>query len=393
MENPKENNIPYTLSHILIIFAMLAILIVSNLYIMIPLLGNVATTFSISTSEASLSISVFSFFYACGLIFFGPLSERFGLKETICTGLFVLIILMAAGFFMTNFSTLLLLRALQGFWAASFAPVSFIYVLNVLNIEHRGIAIGVINTGFLSAGVIGQLLSSSVNIVYGWQSIFLTLAILYSFLLIYSLNKLPRPRKQKQSRSIPTLLRTIISIPFRQDLKRLYFITFTTLLAFVAYYTALENFFSTNTDATPSTTLMVRGFGLIGLIITIYSTKIGTRFGYENTILFGLTLKLIGLLFSGTINVYLIAFGSIVFVAGVAIIIPSLIQLIGYKGGHDRSLTISMYSFILLLGASFGSGITVFSSYFIQLFTLATLLFGSFIIILIEKSGSNIKKT
>ncbi len=379
----------YKLGHILTIFALLAVFIVSNLYIMIPLLGNISNTFSISTSEASLSISVFSFFYACGLIFFGPLSERFGLKETICSGLVVLIILMLAGYFMTSFNTLLFLRGLQGFWAATFAPVSFIYVLTVLKVEHRGLTIGMINTGFLSAGVIGQLLSTSVTLVVDWQGIFLTLAILYFLILIYVLKKLPRPEKPQQARSVLTLLRLLLKIPLRNDLRRLYFITFTTLFAFVAYYTALENMFLHYLNTPPTTALLVRGLGLIGLVITIYAEKIARHFSYESTIRYGILLKFIGLLFSGTINVYLVGVGSIIFVAGVAIIIPSLIHLIGVKGGQDRNLTISMYSFILLLGASVGSGISIFSSYSIQLFALACLLLCSFFTITLEKKHIN----
>ncbi|MCT8136551.1 hypothetical protein H1D32_01480 [Anaerobacillus sp. CMMVII] len=67
MDHSKSVN--YVFSHILIIFAFLAILIVSNLYILIPLLGEISETFLISTTEASLSISVFSFFMQLALSF------------------------------------------------------------------------------------------------------------------------------------------------------------------------------------------------------------------------------------------------------------------------------------------------------------------------------------
>lgn len=382
----QVNNIPYALGHILVIFALLAVLIVSNLYIMIPLLGSVAETYLITPIEAGLSISVFSFFYAFGLIFFGPLSERFGLKETICLGLFFLIILMVVSFFTSNFINFLIVRGLQGFWAASFAPVSFIYVLNVLSFEHRGIAIGVINTGFLSAGVIGQLLSSSINLILNWQWIFLTLAVFYSLLFIYSIKKLPRPTKNNQSRTIISLIKLLVSLPLRNDLRKLYFITFTTLLAFVAYYTSLESFFQHTLSLSPQATLSVRAFGLIGLLLTIYSGKIASKIGFENTIILGLLLKITGLILSTITNIFFIGVGSIIFVGGISIIIPSLIQLIGEKGGQIRSLTISMYSFILLLGASFGSGISLFSNYYLQIAALSFLLICSLSFTILEKN-------
>ncbi|MFN7252717.1 MAG: MFS transporter [Anaerobacillus sp.] len=385
-----EQNVNYSFGHILIIFAMLALLIVSNIYIMIPLLANVTDTFLITTTEATLSISVFSFFYAFGLIFFGSVSERFGLKETICTGLFALIVLMIVNYFVTNFTIFLIVRGLQGFVGASFAPVSFIYVLNVLSKKHQGITIGVINTGFLSAGVIGQVLSSSVNLLFHWQAIFLTLAFLYSLLFIYSLKKLARPHKKRQQRSLSKLLTTLVKLPWRSDLRRLYFVTFTTLLAFVAYYTTLESLFVQSLSLSPKTTIFVRAIGLLGLILTIYSGRIATRFGFKNTIIIGLLLTLIGLFLSGIINIYFIALGSVTLVAGTAIIIPSLIQLIGNRGGKNRSLTISMYSFILLLGASFSSVISLFDNYYSKLLTLSLLLLLSMLSIILEKRRSTL---
>jgi MFS transporter, YNFM family, putative membrane transport protein len=385
-----EQNVNYSLGHILFIFALLAILIVSNLYIMIPLLANVVDTFLITTTEATLSISVFSFFYAFGLIFFGSISERFGLKETICTGLLALILLMIVNYFVTNFTLFLIVRGLQGFWAASFAPVSFIYVLSVLSKKHHGITIGVINTGFLSAGVIGQVLSSAVNLFFHWQAIFLTLALLYSLLFIYSLKKLARPLKKRQPRTLYKLLAILVKLPWRSDLRRLYFITFNTLLVFVAFYTTLEGLFQQTLSLSPKTIILVRAIGLFGLIITIYSGRIATRFGFNNTIIIGLLLTLIGLFLSGIINIYFIALGSVTLVAGTAIIIPSLIQLIGNRGGENRSLTISMYSFILLLGASFSSGISLFSNYYSKLLTLSFLLLLSLLSIILEKRRSTL---
>ncbi|MCT8136550.1 MFS transporter [Anaerobacillus sp. CMMVII] len=325
------------------------------------------------------------FFYAVGLIFFGPLSERFGLKETICFGLLILSMLMIISFFITNFTNFLIIRGLQGFWAASFAPVSFIYVLNVLEKKHHGITVGVINTGFLSAGVLGQLLSSSVNLFFHWQAIFLTLAISYIALLIYAIKKLPKPQIKQEKRSLIQLIRLLAKLPLQKDLKKLYFITFTTLLAFVAYYTSLENFFQHTLSLSEQAIFAIRAFGLIGLIVTVFSVKIGHRIGFENTIIAGLLLSLLGLILSMITNIFIIAFGTIAFVAGIAIIIPSLIHLLGVKGGENRSLTISMYSFILLLGASLGSGISIVSNYFSQIVTLLFLLVGSLIVTLLEK--------
>ncbi|OIJ21546.1 hypothetical protein BKP45_02055 [Anaerobacillus alkalidiazotrophicus] len=385
MDNLQFNKKDYSMFHIITFFSLTAIFIVSNLYIMIPLLDSVSITFSISTTQASLSISAFSFFYAFGLIFFGSLSERFGLKETISVGLFILTILMIVSYYISNFSAFLILRGFQGFWAATFAPVSFIYIFNVLSLKHQGITIAVINTGFLSAGVVGQLFSSSIHLFWGWEGVFISLSLLYLFLFIYSLKCLPRPTKPAQSRSVHLLIRTLLKIPFRKDLRKLYFITFTILLTFVAYYTALENYYSTILGLPPENTLVIRSFGLTGLLLTILSNKISGRIGFENTIFMGLTLMLTGVLCSTSSIILFLIFGSVIFVAGTSITIPSLIYIISIKGAENKSLAISMYSFILLIGASFGSGITIITNYYAKLAFLSLILLCSLLSILMEK--------
>ncbi|MDI3410192.1 hypothetical protein QKW52_06325 [Bacillus sonorensis] len=45
---------------------------------------------------------------------------------------------------------------------------------------------------------------------------------------------------------------------------------------------------------------------------------------------------------------------SIVFVLGIAVATPSLISLIGQLGGEVRGLAVSIYTFILFIGASLG---------------------------------------
>lgn len=391
MENSKALSAheSYSLLHILIIFGLLAIFIVSNLYIMIPILDDVANTYSVATTEASLSISIFTFFYACGLIFFGSICERFGLKETICSGLLLLIFLMVACFFVNDFLFFILMRGIQGVAAASFAPVSFIFVLHVLKQEHHGIAIGVINTGFLSAGVIGQLLSSSINLLFPWQAIFLSLALMYSAIYIYALRKLPKPKKAIKPKSFRFIINTIFTLPFQKNMRKMYFITFTILLSFVAYYTALENFFSQHLQLSAQDALLIRGFGLIGLLVTFFFSKISKKIGFEKTIILGLCLQLLGLFLSASSSVSIITIGSIVFVTGISLVIPSVIQLIGIKAGKNRSFAISLYSFILLLGASVGSTIIFISSYYTQLLILATLLLISLALIFIENSYEN----
>ena len=49
-----------------------------------------------------------------------------------------------------------------------------------------------------------------------------------------------------------------------------------------------------------------------------------------------------------------IIFMSILFVCGIAIIVPSMLALVGQLGGNEKGVATSIYTFILFIGASLG---------------------------------------
>lgn len=56
------------------------LVVVSSLYLTIPMISIYAETFNVSVSQAAWTGSVFSLFYSIGFLFFGPLSDRYGRK-------------------------------------------------------------------------------------------------------------------------------------------------------------------------------------------------------------------------------------------------------------------------------------------------------------------------
>lgn len=151
----------------------------SSLYITIPLLSTFTATFQAPAAEVVWTSSAFSFCFATGCFFYGPLSDRFGRKTIILAGVSILAFISLLMGFITDLSWLILFRGLQGAAAATFSPVALAYIVEVFPPHKRVMTIGFINTGFLMAGIIGQLFSSYISQHYGWNLIFYLLGAIY----------------------------------------------------------------------------------------------------------------------------------------------------------------------------------------------------------------------
>ncbi|NWO14133.1 MULTISPECIES: MFS transporter [Virgibacillus] len=63
-----------------------ALVVVSAVYIVIPITDTLTSYFTISAQKASWISSIFSVFYAFGFLVFAPLSQKYGKKQIIVIG-------------------------------------------------------------------------------------------------------------------------------------------------------------------------------------------------------------------------------------------------------------------------------------------------------------------
>ena len=104
------------------------LVILCSLYMTIPLLSVFAEEFTITANQAAWAGSIFSIFFAVGCVFFGIMSEKFGLKRVMVFGILCLGALTILVGFASDFRQLLIFRALQGIASATFSPVAITYI-------------------------------------------------------------------------------------------------------------------------------------------------------------------------------------------------------------------------------------------------------------------------
>ncbi|WP_062051697.1 MFS transporter [Bacillus sp. JCM 19034] len=333
------------------------LVVLSSLYMTIPLLHSFQEEFHLTSNQAAWVGSVFSIFFSLGCLFFGIMSERLGMKRVMVWGLVCLSLLTFLVGFSNSYYQLLFLRGLQGLAAATFSPVALTYVGIVFPSDKRSTAIGFISFGFLLAGIVGQLVSSYVEVLAEWRAAFYFFGVTY-VLAAFMLLILPKDRSD-QYKDLVIIIKKL-ALPFKdRQIVISYCIALTILLSFVGMYTALGTYLTNTFDFNEQQVFLVRVAGILGILLSPFSGFFSSKVGLFGLLRIGLCLSILGLLVMGfSTHLYVTIIMSVVFVSGISVIIPTMIIVVGKLGGSNRGIVTSVYTFFLFVGASLGPIVT-----------------------------------
>lgn len=330
--------------------------VMSSLYVTIPLVSLFAEQFGATLTQAAATGSVFSIGFAIGCLIYGALSDKYGRKPIIFVGLVVLSLISLLLGTVDRFSWVLVLRGLQGAAAATFSPVALAYAVEMFPADKRVTTIGFISTGFLVAGIVGQVASGLISQAYGWNAVFYTLAAVYAATAILVQWLLPKGEIQHPHANILEPFQHIGRLFRQKNLVLCYLVALVLLMSFVSMYTVLGNYLSGPDFGLASQEILyVRAIGVYGMLISPLAGKLAKRFGVRTVLRFALLLAVAGMAPLGmTDNLPLLIGMSLIFVSGISLAVPSLISLVGLLAGKSRGIAVSVYTFVLFAGTSLG---------------------------------------
>lgn len=331
-----------------------ALLVLSSLYMLIPLVNTLSSALHSTWLLTSYVNTGFSLFYALGFLFVGAIAPKYGSKKVIVSGLFVLAAVTLGAGFAGSIETLIALRALQGFAASAFGPTALIYIAENYRPRERIVVMSWITTGFISAGVVGQIISSALEPYWGWRGVFQVMGIAYLLLSVLGgklLAATPPPCSPK-GESIAAALRRLVA---NTSLAKAYVVAFVLLLSFVALYSSLGDYLAFRFAMSRQEIFSIRASGILGVAGAPLVPRLAARFSVKRLICLGLSVMIAGLLFmSFTASATLTQAALVIFVAGLLMTIPGIITLISQLAGDDRGPALTWYSFILFVGAGAG---------------------------------------
>lgn len=127
-----------------------------------------------------------------------------------------------------------------------------------------------------------------------------------------------------------------------------------------------------------------------------FAGRLAGKFGAKRVLQGGLLLATAGLVIIGISSNLPILIGmSIVFVTGIAISVPTLITLIGSIAGEARVIGVTLYTFILFIGATLGPiaamNLMKFGSFILTFEVLAFIIGSGLLASFLVKANGNSK--
>lgn len=149
-----------------------------------PSLPHMVKLFNSTENTLQLAITTYILGSGFAIIFWGPLSNRFGRKPILAAGAGIVIVSAIATMFCTKIETFLFMRFLQGIGSGAAMCLSRVVAADTLN-KHElaviGATMGLI-TG--SAPLIAPIIGGYMEIYTGWQGSFAVYAAISLFTLI-----------------------------------------------------------------------------------------------------------------------------------------------------------------------------------------------------------------
>ena len=367
------------------ILVFTALFILAQLYASIPLLAPVSSTFR---TDATFALSLcFSLAYAVGFLIWGSVSDRYGRKRVIVIALSVLTLTTFGCAFAPTLGVLAILRICQGMTAAGFAPVALAYLTESVLPAGRARAIGAVSTAFLAAGIFGQVFASIIALSFGWRWFFGVCGLIFIGTVSLVLCTMHEHPRTGQTTSLWKQYVTFGSLCIK-PIFLLYGLAHITLLfVFVALYTGLGRHLET-LGVAASGIVWVRLAAFPAMLISLYAGSYAKKYGVLRVAQLGYVLSVLGLL-GGVLCAQVLAgivICSLIYVAGVALAIPSMITLYGDAAAPHRASGMALNGFVLFAGASLGPVIGAFPLAFT---TLILLLVGFLILALLSLAAAS----
>jgi MFS transporter, DHA1 family, multidrug resistance protein len=172
---------------LVVLIALLSAFVPLSTDLYLPALPGMSVNFGVSADRINLTLTAFFIFYALGTLVWGPLSDHYGRKPILLSGLGLYVISSAFCAFMWNVDGLILCRIFQALGGSAAGVVATAIVKDVYSGKKRGSVLAIVQSMVLISPAIAPVLGALLLKFMSWQGVFWSLAGIGVVALIGSL--------------------------------------------------------------------------------------------------------------------------------------------------------------------------------------------------------------
>ncbi|GAB2551952.1 MFS transporter [Nocardia heshunensis] len=340
------------------------ILVVGQLYVVLPVLNRLAADWDTSKSAATWTTTAFGLAYGAGFLVTGPLSDRWGRRPVIVGGLLATVVSSLLVAVAPGLVSGLSARILQGLTASFFAPAAFAYLSERIAPQRRIFALTCLTSSFLGAGVVAQVLAQLIGNALGWHAIFVAGAIAFALSAVLLRVVLQAPVAVQDAAAVDgsgwvDTMRSVFA-PFWMLLRQtrlalLYLSCLAILGSFVGIYTGIQLTPPHGVGSGNAALLALRASAIPAMVaVPLLAGRLGV-IAPATRLIAALAIA------AGAAAVTAVPWGGVwvavwlfVFVAAIAVAAPAAVQAIAVHAGAARGTATALYTFALFVGAGAG---------------------------------------
>jgi DHA1 family bicyclomycin/chloramphenicol resistance-like MFS transporter len=165
-----------------------------SLNILVPAVPNLVVTMNTDPATVQLTISLYLFGIAVSQLALGPLSDRFGRRPVVIVGLTITAAASVLAIAMSSIGGLIIARTLQAFGASTGLVIGRAIIRDLYDRERAASMIGWVTTVMVVAPMVAPLIGGLLDTAFGWESIFVFVAVASCAVLAWSYLGLPETR-------------------------------------------------------------------------------------------------------------------------------------------------------------------------------------------------------
>ena len=188
----RQADLPWRLLALLIAMSGMSSL---SLNILVPAIPSMVVKFATEPANVQLTVSLYLMGLAFAQLVFGPLSDRLGRRPVVLAGLSLACLASTAAIFATNIAGLITARVAQSLGASTGQTIGRAIIRDLYDREHAASMIGLVTSVVVLMPMAAPLIGGILDTLFGWEAIFIFVAVLSLTVFLWAVIALPETRK------------------------------------------------------------------------------------------------------------------------------------------------------------------------------------------------------